>query len=427
MATIVEMPRLSDTMEEGVIAQWHVQVGDKIKRGQLLAEVETDKATMEFESFDAGIVLALVAPEGETFPIGAPIAVLGKKGEDPSEALANATSAAAPPAAEPAAPAAPASAPSPAPAQAAPAPSTPAAVAPALDERIAASPLARRLAREYDVDLTQVVGSGPHGRIVKDDVDAARASGTTAPTAGVAVQSGGDRVFYSRPDTPQRLSPMRKTIAKRMAQANSEIPHFYLTSVVTMDRAVALRKEVNAALADRGGKVSFNDLVLMACAQALVAHPAVNAYWDGKTIVQRGDVHMGMAVALDDGLIVPVIRFANQKTLSQIAAEARDLGTRGRDKALAPPEMSGSTFTVSNLGMLGIEQFAAVVNPGEGAILAVGSIADVFVPDANGQPIAAKHMRVTLACDHRVMDGAVGAKFLATVRSLLEQPLGMLA
>ena len=435
MATVVEMPRLSDTMEEGVIAKWHVKEGDKVKRGQLIAEVETDKATMEFESFDAGHVLKLVAPEGETLPIGAPIAVLGKQGEDVESALSGAgkkngaAKAKAKAESEPESESEPEREPESEPepeseseseAESAPEPGrTP--------ERIAASPLARRLAREWSIDLTQVSGSGPHGRIVKTDVEAARESGTgKAAASGSTTVSGDQRPFLSRPDEPLKLSPMRKTIAKRMAQANAEIPHFYLTTVIDMDKAVALRKEVNEALAEQGGKVSFNDLVLLACAKALVVHPEVNAYWDGKTIVRRGDIHVGMAVAVDEGLIVPVIRFTDQKTLSQIAAQARDLGTRGRDKKLAPDEMAGSTFTVSNLGMFGIDEFSAVINPGEGAILAVGAIADVVVMK-DGAPAGQKQMKATLACDHRVKDGAVGAKFLATLRSLLQSPLSMLA
>lgn len=424
MATVVEMPRLSDTMEEGVVAKWHIKEGDKVKRGQLIAEVETDKATMEFESFDAGYVLKLVAPEGETFAIGTAIAVLGKKGESYEEALAAGSSAAEDSANSQPVAGAPSAAPVAAPAAVvAPLQTAPTPVRAGDGDRVAASPLARRLAREYGLDIGQIQGSGPHGRIVKNDVEAARGSGGGAAAAS-AVAVGG-RTYVSRPDEALKLSPMRKTIAKRMARANAEIPQFYLTAVIEMDRAVALRKEVNAALADRGGKVSFNDLVLLACAKALVEHPAVNAYWNGTTIVRRGDVHMGMAVAVEEGLIVPVVRFADQKTLSQIAAEARDLGTRGRDKQLVPEEMSGSTFTVSNLGMFGIEEFSAVVNLGEGAILAVGSIVDVLVP-RDGKPVAAKHMKITLACDHRVMDGAIGAKFLATVRGLLERPLGML-
>ncbi|MEM9461518.1 MAG: dihydrolipoamide acetyltransferase family protein [Myxococcota bacterium] len=444
MAKIVELPRLSDTMEEGVIAKWHIAEGDKVKRGQLIAEIETDKATMEFESFDPGIVLAIVAPEGEVFPIGTPIAVLGKPGEDVQAALAahGGGSGAATEPAEPAGSAVVAEPPSPPASPAADAPSA-AVPAPAVSaeapspgrvpERIAASPVARRLAREQGVDLTAVQGSGPHGRIVKADVEAAASGAVARAAAGAggapagAVASGevdaGGRPFAVRPDEPLRLSQMRKAIARRMSQANAEIPHFYLTTVVDMDAAVALRQQLKEALPV---KVSFNDLVLMAAARALVEHPEVNAYWDGQTIVQRGNVHMGMAVAVDEGLIVPVIRFAEQKTLRQIAQQSRDLGLRGRDKKLAIEEMTGSTFTVSNLGMFGIDEFSAVINPGEGAILAVGAIADTVVPKG-GEIGVGKRMKMTLACDHRVMDGATGAKFLATMRGLLEQPLSMLA
>lgn len=412
MATIVELPRLSDTMEEGVIAKWHVAVGDKVKRGQVIAEIETDKATMEFESFDAGHVLRLVAEEGQTLPLGAPIAVLGKKDEDVDAALAKASASAnqAPPAAAAEAADSPAPAPAPA-ATAAPAPTE------ADEGRIAASPLARRLAREAGLPLSSIKGSGPHGRIVKTDVEAAASAG---PTAGLAGPGG----FISRPDRPMKLSQMRKTIAKRMAQANAEIPHFYLTSVVDMGAAVQLRTQLKTALPDT--KISFNDIVIMAAAKALEQHPEINAYWDGTTIVQRGDIHVGVAVAVEEGLIVPPVRHADQKSLKQIAVEIRDIGTRARDKKLSPAEMSGSTFTVSNLGMFGIESFSAVINPGEGAILAVGSITDeaVVVDGALGM---GKRMRMTLACDHRVMDGAVGAVFLKTLRGLLEQPLAMLA
>ncbi|MCX4239777.1 dihydrolipoamide acetyltransferase family protein [Paraliomyxa miuraensis] len=446
MAKIVELPRLSDTMEEGVIAKWHVAEGDKVKRGQLIAEIETDKATMEFESFDAGVVLRLLAPEGETMAIGTPIAVLGKPGEDVEAALAahgsgGATAAPAEAAPEPAAKAAPEPAPEPAAAPteaaAAPAPSaTPAPPAsPAEGDRapgrIAASPLARRLAREHGIELSSITGSGPHGRVIKTDVEAAAAGRAAAPgaapaaasvPAGVELDASG-RPLLVRPDEPVKLSQMRKAIARRMSQANAEIPHFYLTTVVDMDRAVALRDQLKSAIE---AKVSFNDLVLMAASRALRVHPEVNAYWDGQTVVRRGNVHLGVAVAVDEGLIVPVVRHADQKGLRELAEQARDLGLRGRDKKLAPQEMSGSTFTVSNLGMFGIDEFSAVINPGEGAILAVGAIADTVVV-VDGQVGVGKRMKMTLACDHRVMDGATGAKFLATMRGLLEQPLAMLA
>lgn len=428
MATIVELPRLSDTMEEGVIAKWHISEGDKVKRGQIIADIETDKATMEYESFDAGTVLKIVASEGDTHPIGTPIAVLGKPGEDFESALASAGGGAPAPAAAPAAApeAAPASAPeaapsaAPAPAPAAPAPAAP---APAADNgRVAASPLARRLAHEAGLALSAIAGSGPHGRVIKADVDAAIAGGGAA-AAGTTV-SDGARTFVSRPDTPMKLSQMRKTIARRMGQSNAEIPHFYLTIDLDMANAVAMRTQLKAALPDV--KISYNDMVILAVAKALQKHPEVNAYWDGETIVRRGDIHVGMAVAVEEGLIVPPVRHTEQRTLSEVAGITRGLGTRARDKTLRPEEMTGSTFTVSNLGMFGIEQFLAVINPGEGAILAVGAIRDEAVV-VGGELEPGKRMRVNLACDHRVMDGAVGAQFLVTLRGYLEQPLAMLA
>ncbi len=498
MAKVVELPRLSDTMEEGVIAKWHVAEGDTVKRGQLIADIETDKATMEFESFDAGVVLKILVPEGETLAIGTPIAVLGKKGEDADAALAGRgggggggkapakdESASKKGAEKPEAgdgkeaatgkgegggtkaeaklvkqaEAALATAETgadhgeaggaggkaekgKAKAKESEA-SAPAEVGEHAEEpsedvdvgRIAASPLARRLAREHGVDLARVSGSGPHGRIVKSDVEAAAAAKAAEPAQGkgpkgpgkaAAVTGEADsrgRPFAVRPDEPVKLSQMRKTIARRMSQANAEIPHFYLTTVVDMDLAVALRDQLKTAL---DAKVSFNDLVLLAAAKALRTHPEVNAFWDGTTVVRRGNVHVGVAVAVDEGLIVPVVRFADQKSLREIAEQARDLGLRARDKKLLPEEMSGSTFTVSNLGMFGIDEFAAVVNPGEGAILAVGAIVDTVVAK-DGQVAIGKRMKMTLACDHRVMDGATGAKFLATMRGLLEQPLAMLA
>lgn len=416
MATIVELPRLSDTMEEGVIAKWHIAEGDKVKRGQIIADVETDKATMEYESFDAGTVLRIVAAEGDTHPIGTPIAVLGKPGEDVDAALAKAGAAA--PAPAPAGAAAPAAAPAPVAAPAAAAAPAPTAE----DGRVAASPLARRMAHEAGIALSAIVGSGPHGRVVKIDVEAAIAGGG-AVAPGTTV-SDGARTFVSRPDTTMSLSQMRKTIAKRMGQSNSEIPHFYLVIDADMGNAVAMRTQLKAALPDV--KISYNDMVILAVAKALEKHPEINAYWDGKTIVRRGDIHVGMAVAVEEGLIVPPVRHTEQRSLSEVAKTTRGIGAKARDKKLTPSEMTGSTFTVSNLGMFGIEQFAAVINPGEGAILAVGAIRDEAVV-VNGELAPGKRMRVNLACDHRVMDGAVAAQFLVTLRGYLEQPLAMLA
>ncbi len=443
MASVVLLPRLSDTMEEGVIAKWRIKVGDKVKRGQVIADIETDKATMEFESFDAGTVLKLVAPEGETLPVGAAIAVFGQPGENPDAASPSAAAPAAPAAAAPAAPA---------PAAPAPAAPVPAASAPATGPqgqvdrgRIPASPLARRLAREAGLDLAQISGSGPHGRVVKADVDQAIAAGpdaraaapapaaakpaaaAPAPLAAGAPSTEVDehgRPYVSRPDRTVKLSQMRKTIAKRMGQSKREIPHINLTMPIVMDRAVALRSDFNAAV--DGVKASLNDLVILAAARALRKHPRVNGYFTDNGIVERGDVHIGIAVALDDGLVVPPIRFADQKTLRQVAIEARDLGTRAKDRTLKPEELTGSTFTISNLGMFGIEEFTAVVNPGESAILAVGAMQDEAVVE-NGAIVVRKRMRVTLCSDHRTFDGAESAQFLQTLKKLLESPIVLLS
>ncbi len=428
MASVVELPRLSDTMEEGVVAKWLIKVGDKVKRGQVIAEIETDKATMEFESFDKGVVLELVAQEGEALPLGAPIAVLGEPGEDPKEVLAALGGSKPEPAAAPAEEA-PASAPA---SEAAPTPASAAAPAAApvvIDEasqRIPASPLARQMAREAGIPLSAISGSGPHGRVIKADVEKAIAEGVRAPTgAPMAGTVSGDvdengRPYVSRPDTTVKLTQMRKVIVKRMNQSMTEAPHFYLTVDVDMGPVVKLRKEYNAAI--EPAKISFNDVVILAAARALREHPRVNATYTADGIIEHGDVHMGVAVAIDDGLVVPVVRYADQKTLKAIGGEVRDLGGRARDRKLDPQEMSGSTFTVSNLGMFGIHEFTAVINPGEGAILAVGGIEDRAVV-VNGQLAAGKRMKMTMSCDHRVIDGAVGAQFLKTLVAYLEHPL----
>ncbi|WP_276600806.1 dihydrolipoamide acetyltransferase family protein [Nannocystis sp. ILAH1] len=469
MATVVTLPRLSDTMEEGVIAKWRIKVGDKVKRGQVIADIETDKATMEFESFDAGTVLKLVAPEGEALPVGAPIAVFGQPGENPDAAGAPAPKAEDKPApkAEPA-PAKAASKPEAKPeataeVEAAQTAAAESAVPDSDDDdepgpkatsqgtgpqgqadrgRIPASPVARRLAREHDLELGQIQGSGPRGRVVKADVEQAIAKGPQARPAAAASGAAGPvptasqaagspaadvdehgRPYISRPDRTVKLSQMRKTIAKRMGQAKREIPHIYLTMPIVMDRAVALRAEFNLSV--DGTKASLNDLVILAAARALRKHPRVNAYYTDNGIVERGDVHVGVAVALDDGLIVPPVRFADQKTLKQVSIDVRDLGTRAKEKTLKPEELTGSTFTVSNLGMFGIEEFCAIVNPGEAAILAVGAVQDEAVVE-DGQLVARKRMRVTLCSDHRVFDGAESAKYLQTLRKLLENPLSLL-
>ncbi|HVI03155.1 MAG TPA: dihydrolipoamide acetyltransferase family protein, partial [Enhygromyxa sp.] len=378
MATVVELPRLSDTMEEGVVAKWRVAVGDKVKRGQVIAEIETDKATMEFESFDSGVVLALVAQEGETLPLGAPIAVFGQPGEDPAAALASAGGKPAPaPPSPPSTPEAQAEVEAEADRQAAAAEAAPVAAstpkpAPAASQpvsidpnsrRIPASPVARKLAREHGLDLTAIPGSGPHGRVVKADVETAARDGvgkpapagapTEAPPSYSAELDAWGRPYATRPEQRVKLSQMRKTIARRMSQAKREIPHYYLTVDVDMEKATSFRAELNAAI--DGNKVSFNDLIIKAVARALRAFPAMNSAYAETEYVRHGDVHVGVAVAVDDGLVVPVIRYADQKSLEAISLEVRDLGKRARKKQLRPEEMTGSTFSVSNLGMFGIE------------------------------------------------------------------------
>ncbi len=454
MATVVTLPRLSDTMEEGVIAKWRIKVGDKVKRGQIIAEIETDKATMEFESFDSGTVLKLVATEGEAMPVGATIAVFGQAGEDPDaggkpEAKAKPDEVTTPPAQADAKPAE-------AKADASAAPTSPEGQGakdmskpPAGDDvRVPASPLARRLAREHDLEIAQIPGTGPHGRVVKTDVEqaiaatgkapAAAATATTATSAvsatpaqrspaaaAPAFSSEADadgRPYVSRAPRTIKLSQMRKTIVKRMGQSKREAPHIYLTTAIRMDRAMAVRAELNAAI--DGTKISVNDLIVIACARALRRHPKVNSNYTEAGIVEHGDIHVGVAVALDDGLVVPVIRFADQKSISAISRETRDLGQRAKAKELKPEEMAGSTFTISNLGMLGVENFMAVVNPGESAILAVGATNDEPVVEA-GAVVVRKVMRVTLCSDHRAFDGADSARFLQTLKALLEAPMAL--
>jgi pyruvate dehydrogenase E2 component (dihydrolipoamide acetyltransferase) len=467
MAIVVELPRLSDTMEEGVVAKWRVAVGDKVKRGQVLAEIETDKATMEFESFDAGYVLALVAPEGETLPLGAAIAVLGEQGEDPAPALAQAGAPAAGASAAPKAPA-PKAAPAPAPkapaavatadaSEAAPAetdakaeapagaPGKPAAAPvervslPPDSRRIPASPIARRLAREHGLELGTITGTGPHGRVVKADVeraDAERAAapskpapaGKAAPTAPSPAEYSSEldawgRPYVSRPDEHVRLNQMRKAIARRMTQSKQEVPHYYLTIDVDMEKANGFRTDYNLAIAPN--KISFNDLIVKAAARSLRDFPAVNSSFADTESIRRGDVHIGIAVAIDDGLVVPVVRFADQKSLEAISVESRDLSARARSKALRPEEMAGGTFTISNLGMFGIEEFSAVINPGEPGILAIGAIEPRAVV-VDGQIVARKRMKMTISADHRVTDGALAAQWLTLVKGYLENPLKLL-
>jgi pyruvate dehydrogenase E2 component (dihydrolipoamide acetyltransferase) len=417
MAFAIDMPKLSDTMKEGVIAKWNVKEGDAVKSGTVIAEVETDKATMDVEAFDGGTVLKIVVPEGATVPLGGLMAILGKPGEDISGILAKFAGGAAAEAA-PAAPAA---------AKAEEKSFDPIlggveAAAPA-DGRVKASPLARTMAKEAGVDLSKVKGSGPEGRIVKRDVETAASAPAAAPAPAKAAPAV--PAFVAAPtgeDKDLRISQMRKTIARRLAESMYTSPHFYETIDINMKNAVAAREALNA---NADVKVSFNDMVIKACALALRKHPAINSSWLGETIRQHGGVHIAMAVAIEDGLVTPVIRNTDQKGLGQIAAESKSLALKARNRELQPADWEGSTFSVSNLGMFGIESFTAIINPPNACILAIGSIRDVPVVE-NGAVVPGKMMKVTLSSDHRVVDGAVAAQFLNTVRNYLENPVTML-
>lgn len=428
MAIVINMPRLSDTMTEGVVAKWHKRVGDKVSEGDLLAEIETDKATMEFEAFPGqeGTLLYIGTGEGEMSPVDTVLAILGDEGED-IEALKGGSAPAADAPAEEAAPApapeaapapAPAAAPAPAPAPAAPAPA-PVTAAPA-DGSVKASPLARKLAAEKGIDLNMLQGSGDNGRIVKRDVDSFNPAYHTSVQPGVAAAPSVPAGVENFTDTP--VSQMRKVIAKRLSESKNTAPHFYITMDIDMDNAIAARKTMNA-----GGdvKISFNDLVVKSCALALKKHPVINSAWMGDSIRQNDHVHIGVAVAIEDGLLVPVLRHADQMPLSSISANVKDLAGKAKDKKLQPSDWEGNTFTISNLGMFGVEEFTAIVNPPDAAILAVGGIKQVPVVK-DGAVVPGNVMKVTLSCDHRVIDGASGAAFLQSVKAFLENPVTML-
>ena len=424
MAEVVYMPKLSDTMTEGVVAAWTKNVGDTVKSGEVLAEIETDKATMEFESFYDGVLLHIGVETGKAAPVNSILAVIGEAGEDISGVLANAAAGA--PGATAAAAPAPVSEPVAAPVAASPAAPSPAPVsapvaAPVVannsSERVFASPLAKKLAAERGIAIEAVAGTGENGRIVKRDVDhyvpytpAANAPSYTAAPSGTV----------SFTDEP--ISQMRKTIARRLAESKFTAPHFYLTLDIDMDAAIATRKSLNSL---DGVKVSFNDMVVKSVAMALRKHPAVNSAWMGDFIRRNEHVNIGVAVAVEDGLLVPVVRFADGKGLTQISAEVREYAQKAKDKKLQPADWEGNTFTISNLGMFGIESFTAIVNPPDACILAIGGIKEVPVVK-NGQVVPGNVMKVTLSCDHRVVDGASGAAFLQTFKTYMEQPAAML-
>ena len=398
MATKVHMEALSPTMEEGRLVKWTKREGDAVKTGETLAEVETDKAVMELVARADGQLIKVLVPEGSTVPVGNVVAYIGQPGESVAEESA------APPAAK-SAPSAVRGAPEPAP-------------APADATRVKASPLAKRMAKDAGVDLQLVQGSGPGGRVVKSDLEGAttgQARKTTVPAPAVPLTAHGAPLTPFE-DVP--LTQIRKTIAKRLATSLGPIPHFFLTTEVDMERAAEAREALEV-------KVSFNDILIKAIALALTKHRACNAWFQDDHIRYWNAVHIGMAVAVEDGLITPVIKDADRKTLGEIGAEARELAQKARNRRLKPEEYTGSTFSVSNLGMLDIDQFTAVINPPEAAILAVGTIAPQPVVH-EGQVVVRRRLRLTMSCDHRVIDGATGAEFLKTLKQMLENPLAML-
>ncbi|MEU5845998.1 dihydrolipoamide acetyltransferase family protein [Saccharopolyspora shandongensis] len=413
--TEIQMPRLSDTMEEGVISTWHKNVGDQVKRGEVMAEIETDKAIMELEAYDDGVLEKILVDAGATVPIGTPIAILGDGSGAAAEAApAPAPAAAAAPAAE--APAEPA---------AAPAPAAPAAPA-EQGAKPKASPLAKAVAKEKGVDLSTVQGTGPGGRIIRADIEAV-ASAAPAAAAPAAAAPAAAPVVSNEDVEEIPLSNIRKVTAKRLVESKQQAPHFYLTSAIDVTDLMAFRATLNERLQAAGGpKVSVNDLVVKAVATALRANPAVNVSFAGDKMLQHKRINLGVAVAIDNGLVVPVIKDADRKSVSEIAKESRELAGRAREGKLKLDEMSGGTFSISNLGMFGIEQFSAVINPPEAAILAVGAARDE-VQVRDGEFVARKILRATLSADHRAVDGAVGAAFLQLLTGLLEDPIRIIA
>ena len=435
MATKVHMEALSPTMEEGQVVKWLKAEGDQVAAGDLLAEIETDKATMELVARGDGVLRAILLNQGQTAPVGDVIAVIAAEDEDVSELVAAAAPAATSPDTEveeePARAAAPTATPATTTPPPIPPPVSPRPVAPVVQataraepaaearkdgERLRASPLARRLAREAGLRLEAVTGSGPRGRIVKRDIEAALAAGAAPAPAPVPEVPGEDFV-----DVP--LTQIRKTIARRLVESLGPVPHFFLTADVDMARATELRQQFNEL--ELGARISFNDIVIKATALALARHPECNAWWGGDHVRRHNRVHIGVAVAIDDGLITPVVRDAHARPIAEISNEVKELAALARAKRLTPDQYTGSTFSISNLGMFGIEQFTGVINPPEAGILAVGAVEDRPVA-ADGQVVVRRRMRMTMSCDHRVIDGAQGARFLATLRDTLEKPLSVL-
>ncbi len=418
MATRIDMPKLSDTMDEGIILKWLKKEGEAVKQGEIIAEVQTDKADMELEAYDSGILRKIFVPEGKGAAVGKPIAIIGGASEDISAMLAGTGSA------QPAQHhaensvgteeklSAPAEAPS---SQRVHLPTAEQVSGENGGSRMKISPLAKKIAQEKNINLSSLNGSGPMGRIIKRDVEEALSHGATAFAARLKTPL----VQAANASTQQiSVSMMRKTIAKRLVESKTTAPHFYVTSDINMKRAIEFRSALNST---EEVKISYNDIVVKAVAFALRKNPRVNASWMGETIIQHGQIHIGIAVALDEGLITPVIRDVDAKGLAQISAEAKDLASRARERKLKPEEYTGGTFTISNLGMFDVENFAAIINPPEAGILAVGSITEKPVVE-NGAIGIGHRMKITLSCDHRVIDGAVGAQFMSDLKNILENP-----
>lgn len=436
MATVVRMPRMSDTMEAGNIVEWSAKEGDAIEAGDLLAEIETDKATMEFESLWDGVLLHIAVKDGEV-PVEGVIAVIGEEGEDWKAAIAaeekTSDSAASQNGSEEKVTA-----------EAPVAETTSVAASSSNDgARVKASPLAKSIAKDAGVNLAKVLGSGPEGRIIKKDIESFikedKATPVPAPSKPAAPQpapaSAPKAEAPTKPNIPAftyggggdnheevPLSQMRKVIARRLGESKFTAPHFYLTVEINMGKAMKLRKQLNEVAPT---KLSFNDLVVKACATALRSHPMINASWQDDHIRINKDVNIGVAVAVDEGLLVPVIRYADIKTMSQINFEVKELAGKARNRKLQPQEMSGNTFTISNLGMFGIEEFTAIINPPDSCILAVGGIIAKPIVE-EGRIVPGNMMKVTMSCDHRVVDGATGAKFLKDLKGILEEPVRLL-
>ncbi|MBC8464579.1 MAG: pyruvate dehydrogenase complex dihydrolipoamide acetyltransferase [Bacteroidetes bacterium] len=405
MAEVVTMPRLSDTMTDGVVAKWHKKVGDAVSEGDLLAEIETDKATMEFESFQEGVLLHIGVAEGGKAPVDSILAILGEKGEDISTILKEAEKAEAPKEEKKEAPKSETTPANTKPKTAEVTPTTSATVSTpvANDGNTKASPLARKLAEERNINLAFLKGTGDGGRIVKRDID--NYAGGTAPSV--------ERY------TEVPVSQMRSVIAQRLGESKFSAPHFYLTVEIDMGNAIDARQAINSV---SPVKVSYNDMIVKATSMTLQQHPEVNSSWQGDTIRYNEHIHIGVAMAVEDGLLVPVVRFADSKRLSQISSEVKEYGARAKAKKLQPEDWQGNTFTISNLGMFNIEEFTAIINPPDACILAVAGIIEKPVVK-NGQIVVGNTMKVTLSCDHRVVDGVVGSKFLATLKNYMENPV----